>query len=259
MKRNSHNIRGFFTTLKRTYGLWKTFGFAYACPLCGWHARYFYPAGFDFPVLSRYQVISAGRRKNVRCPRCNSSARERLIYLFLKRRTGAFSNPLDILHIAPEKNLQHTLKRRSRGTHISGDIEPGAADTTFDIQKIPFANERFDLVICSHVLEHIIDDARAMHELYRVLRSGGIAILQVPYSPLLTKTFEDPRVQRPGERERVFGQSDHVRIYGTDYPDRLRKAGFIVEMIFPNAFLSEKEIKKYALDPQEPIFFCLSA
>jgi SAM-dependent methyltransferase len=242
--------------LKKTYGLLKTLGLSYTCPFCGWHARCFYPAGFDFPVLSHYQVVSAGRRENVRCPRCNSSARERLIFLFLLRKTRIFVDSIDILHIAPEKNLQRILKERNRGTHVSGDINSPAADVTLDIQNIPYKDAVFDLVICSHVLEHIIDDGKAMRELCRVLKPGGIAILQVPYSPILTKTFENSQVITEKERERVFGQSDHVRIYGTDYTNRLEQAGFEVEKIFPNIFLSKKEINKYALDSKEPIFFC---
>ena len=145
---------------------------------------------------------------------------------------------------------------RPAGLYVSADIDSPLADVRMDIQDISYEDDTFDAIVCSHVLEHIIDDGKAMRELYRVLKPGGIAILQVPYSPLLQESFEDPTVTEQGERLRAFGQTDHVRIYGLDYPDRLRAAGFFVEAVLPSAFLSEPEMRHYALDPAEPIFFC---
>ncbi|MEK7613552.1 MAG: methyltransferase domain-containing protein [Patescibacteria group bacterium] len=242
--------------IKRAYGLFKTIGLKNTCPICSWSARYFYDAGFDFPVLKKYKIISAGFRHNVRCPRCNSSERERLIYLFLKRKTKTFLNNSSILHVAPEKSLQKVLKKRRHGTHVSVDINSPFADIVADIQAIPYGDHSFDVIICSHVLEHVPDDLKAMREFVRVLKLGGIAILQVPYSPILKETYEDWSVTLPVERERVFGQTDHVRIYGTDYPDRLSIAGFKVETILPHTFLTKKEIVRYSLNPEESVFFC---
>ena len=105
-------MRNLTMKARNAYGLLKTFGFTYTCPFCHWHARYFYPAGFDLPVLKEYGVISAGRRENIRCPRCKSSARERLIFLFLSRKSGVFSDPADVLHIAPEASLRRRFSKR---------------------------------------------------------------------------------------------------------------------------------------------------
>jgi SAM-dependent methyltransferase len=232
--------------LKRQWGLWKTIGFRFTCPFCGWHARYFYEAGFDFPVLKKYHVVSAGRRDNVLCPRCKSSARERLMWLFLSR----VKNPGDaILHVAPERNLAKKLKRPG---YVSGDIKSGVGNILLDIQDLPFQEASFDTVICSHVLEHVIDDRRAFAELYRVLKPGGTALLQVPFS--YEHSIEDPAVP-PEDRAEVFGQSDHVRLYGyEDFLARAARTGFEAEPRFPSDFLSEKEIAMYSLDKKEPVF-----
>ena len=120
-----------------------------------------------------------------------------------------------------------------------------------DITALPFPDGQFDWVICNHVLEHIEEDQKAMSELYRVLKPGGCALLQVPISRKLEITYEDFNIQSPEEREKHFGQNDHVRVYGNDYPKRLKSAGFEVEEIIPTP-----SQKKFGLNPKEVVFIC---
>lgn len=242
-----------FPRLRRLYGLLKTYGFSYQCPLCLWRAHRFYAAGFDFPVLTRLQIIGAGRRENARCPRCNSSSRERFIYLFLKRTYSHFGQGR-IVHIAPERKLQEVLLKEYGQSYTSLDIESSRAEIKADVQDLPFENETFETVVCSHVLEHVPDDYRAMREFFRVLKPEGTLITAVPFSPIISETFEDTSIITPTDRERVFGQSDHVRIYGTDFKSRLEKSGFSVSDILPTSVATPEEIQRYALNPIEPLF-----
>jgi ubiquinone/menaquinone biosynthesis C-methylase UbiE len=141
--------------------------------------------------------------------------------------------------------------------YITADIESPLARVKMDIHKIPFEKNTFDAAMCNHVLEHVEDDILAVQEIFRVLRPGGWAILQVPFmGKNLERTFEDPSVKSASDREKIYGQSDHVRIYGKDYPDRLRSAGFeVLEDQFVKEF-SDAQIKRYALPPDEVIYLC---
>lgn len=247
--------RTLLTPLLRVYGLIKTAGLRYTCPLCGWHAHRFYPAGFSFPVLETYQVVSAGYRDNIRCPQCRSSSRERLMYLYLTQTLKTYGVGR-VLHVAPEPKLGQLLRKRYGASYVSLDIDAKRADVVADIIDLPFPDETFDLIICAHVLEHVPDDRRAMREFARVLTPGGVAILLVPFSPILEETFEDSSVTQAADRERVFGQSDHVRIYGMDYTERLKESGLTVEVIYPGDLLDDADSEHFALDPKEPLFLC---
>lgn len=142
-------------------------------------------------------------------------------------------------------------------TYITGDLESPLAKVKMDVHQIPFANDTFDAAMCNHVMEHVEDDLLAMQEIFRVLKPGGWAIMQVPFfSPVPDVTFEDKTITDPKEREKWYGQNDHVRLYGKDYPNRLRKAGFAVKEDDYVHQLDEKTIKKYALPKNEIIYFC---
>jgi len=160
---------------------------------------------------------------------------------------------MKLLHIAPEKNLQKILKRK-KIEYFSGDLNRYFVNASLkvDVTDIKFQDNFFDMVICNHVLEHVLEDKKAMKEIYRVLKPGGKAILQVPYSPIMKKTFEDSSITTEEGRKEVFGQPDHVRIYGLDYLDRLKSAGFKVE----KKKLDETITKKFALNKNEVIFLC---
>jgi len=140
--------------------------------------------------------------------------------------------------------------------YLSADFAAEWAMEKMDITDIQYVDNTFDAILCNHVLEHIPDDKKAMKELSRVLKPNGWAILQVPLDPNLDKTFEDPSVTSPEERKRVFGQKDHVRIYGKDYKDRLEEAGFDVKVDNFVEELNEETVDKYGLRRDHNVYFC---
>jgi SAM-dependent methyltransferase len=220
-------------------------GDAVHCPCCGGRFSRFLPAGAP--------------ARDAACPRCNSLERQRLLYLYLQERTPLFTQRLRVLHFAPEDCLQPALASLPNLDYVSADLAPGSASMTMDITRIAFPDASFDAVLCSHVLEHVPDDRRAMRELRRVLRPQGWAILQVPLDPARAATFEDFSVTDEAGRERLFGQRDHVRVYGRDYPERLRAAGFAVDEVDFAAALPAGTVESCGLDPRERIFHCRRA
>ena len=199
------------------------------CPFCGSSFRKFLPGGFHYPVLKENKVVSGGYRPNVQCPACGSVDRERLVYLYLIKKTDIFDRNIRLLHIAPEKHLETYFRKHPNIDYLTADLYAEDVMVKMDITDIQYDDHTFDMIICNHVLEHVLDDRKAMAELFRVLKSDGWAILQVPISLSLDSTFEDQTVTTPEEREQIFGQDDHVRIYADDYKDRLEGVGFTVE------------------------------
>ena len=245
---------------RKLIGYWynklKYFGFRFKCPFCGGNFSKFLPCGLNLPVLKEKQVIGGGYRLNAVCPRCASTDRERLIYLYLKNKTSIFQKNIKVLHVAPEKELQKIIRAASNIDYLSSDLDSILAMVKMDITEIKYRDNFFDVIICNHVLEHIIDDYKAISELYRVLRTGGWAIIQVPISPLLPRTYEDFEITSPEEKEKMFGQSDHVRIYAGDYKDRLEKVGFSVEIYnYINEF-GKSACRKYGLLEKEDLYIC---
>lgn len=225
-------------------------GSKHKCPFCSHSFKEFLPTGAKLAVLKEKKVVGGGYRLNAICPYCHSSDRERLTYLFMKG-NKLTSEGTKLLHFAPEKNLQKALKKENIN-YSSADLGSNLAEKKTDIRKIEFPSDHFDAIICNHVLEHVIEDKKAISELYRVLKPGGWAILQVPHSLVLDKTFEDQSIVGEKEREKAFGQFNHVRIYGADYINRLQSAGFKVE----KKKLDQDTTQKFALNSNEMIFFC---
>jgi SAM-dependent methyltransferase len=215
------------------------------CPVCGHRFKKFMPYGYgNAPGENRL------------CPNCLSLERHRLLWLYLKEKTNFFSDNMKVLHIAPEQPFLKKFKNLKNLDYTTADLYSPIVDVKTDIRNMVFESDTFDFVICNHVLEHIDDEQRAMKELLRVLKSGGKAILQVPIDYSLEKTFEDKTITSEKDREKFYGQYDHVRLYGKDYPQHLRKAGFEVkEDDFINSFTIEEQ-EKYRFDKQEIIYFC---
>lgn len=215
------------------------------CPVCEKQFRKFLAYGYG-----------KANRDNRLCPNCLSLERHRLLWLYLKEKTGFFTEKLNVLHIAPEQPFIKKFKNLNNLNYISADLYSPIVDVKTDIREMVFADNLFDFVICNHVLEHIDDEQKAMKEILRVLKPGGKAVLQVPIDYSLSETFEDPSIVSEKDREKYYGQYDHVRQYGADYPQRLRKAGFdVTEDDFVNSF-SEEEKEKYRFDKNEIIYFC---
>jgi SAM-dependent methyltransferase len=177
------------------------------------------------------------------------------MWLYLQRKTTFFTQPLKVLHIAPELCFIDRFEAQENLEYITADIESPLAKVKMDIHDIPFEDDSFDVVFCNHVLEHVRDDGRAMQEMHRVLKPGGWGIMQIPlFFPLPEATYEDASITSPAEREKAFGQNDHVRLYGKDYPQRLEKAGFKVTEDWLAKELPTEEVTRFALPLNEPIY-----
>lgn len=207
------------------------------CPVCGSHYRRFMPYGY---VTSREDAL---------CPHCLALERHRMIWLWLRECSTLFESRPRLLHIAPEVSLMRYFKRLYKGSenYITADLESPLADMHFDVQSIPMEDCSVDVIICNHLLEHVEDDRRAMRELHRILRPGGWGIVLVPEDRSRAETFEDDTITDPKERTRIFGQYDHRRIYGRDFDNRLREAGFSVERVAYRERLTKAEQQLYSL------------
>ena len=193
------------------------------------------------------------QRDNVLSPSTLSLERHRLLWLYLKNETNFFSDNLKILHFAPEQAFYKRFKKLNNIDYTTTDLNSPLADVKADICNLPFEDNTFDVILCNHVLEHIQDDTQAMNELFRVMKKGGWGIFQVPQELSRETTFEDNSITDKKERTRIFGQYDHVRVYGRDYFDKLRKVGFKVEEVDYTSNLSDSEIDKYRLAKGEII------
>ena len=217
----------------------------YTCPINQKSYRKFLPYG------------AHQQRINVLCPGNLSLERHRLLWLFLKEKTNFFSAKLKMLHIAPEQCYYDRFRKMSTLDYTTADLNSPIADIHMDLHSIPLEDNTYDVIFCNHVLEHVKDDHQCMTELYRVLKPGGFAILQIPQDLSRETTLEDdPNITDPFERERIYWQKDHLRLYGRDYADKLRKAGFTVDQNdFVNT-LSSALIERYRLPSNEPIYYC---
>lgn len=216
----------------------------YICPCCGWKLRAFTHGGTSLRV--RYLGY---------CPRCNSKARHRRWWLFLQEKTNLFTENIRLFHSSPNYCLSRRFKTLPNIDYVGVDHNNHRnISIKMNLPSTPLASESFDVVICSHVLEHIPEDRQAIRELYRVLKPGGWAGISAPIR-LDQKTYEDPSITSPEERERAFGETVHVRYYGYDLVDRLEEAGFQVKM-YPGKDIDEPTRQKYGLRDDENIFYC---
>lgn len=214
------------------------------CPIDGKTYRKFLPYG------------RLESRPNALCPSSLSLERHRLMWLYLKEKTDFFMKKLKLLHIAPELCFMDIFEKMKNLEYITGDLESPLAKVKMDVLDIPFKENSFDVVFCNHVMEHVDSDIKAMKEIHRVLKPGGWAIMQSPVYPYLEKTLEDPSITDPKEREKIYGQNDHLRKFGRDYGERLREAGFKVTEDNYLDELSDEVRKRYALPEEEIIYFC---
>ena len=210
-------------------------------PIDGKSFKKFLPYGYESP------------RENVLSPSTLSLERHRLLWLYLKNETEFFNAPIKLLHFAPEQAFYNRFKKLDNLKYTTTDLNSPLADVKADICDLPFQDDFFDVILCNHVLEHIPNDTKAMQELYRVLKPGGWGIFQIPQDLNREKTFEDDSITDKKERARIFGQYDHVRIYGRDYFDKLRSIGFTVEEVDYTSTLPKETVEKYRLAKGEII------
>ncbi|MDE3743633.1 class I SAM-dependent methyltransferase [Maribacter polysaccharolyticus] len=216
-------------------------GKKYTDPIDGKQFKAFLPYGYENP------------RDNVLSPSTLSLERHRLLWLFLKKETDFFISDLKVLHFAPEQAFYKKFRRMENIDYTTTDLNSPLADVEADICDLPFKDNTYDVILCNHVLEHIPNDQKAMQELYRVMKPGGWGIFQIPQDLDREHTFEDNSITDRKERARIFGQYDHVRIYGRDYFDKLRNIGFNVTEVSFNKNLTPEEIDRYRLAPNEII------
>lgn len=219
-------------------------GNTYTDPIDGQSFRNFLPYGYGH------------QRNNVLAPGTLSLERHRLLWIYLKNETDFFTAPHKVLHFAPEQAFYKRFRKQANLDYTTTDLNSPLADVKADICNLPFKDNEYDFILCNHVLEHIPDDTKAMQELYRILKPGGTAILQIPQDLKRENTFEDNSITDPKERQRIFGQYDHVRVYGRDYFDKLRSIGFrVVEEDYTKK-LDPKDVERYCLAKGEIIPVC---
>ena len=214
------------------------------CPVCE-HSS---PRFLEFGVVPR---------GDAKCPHCGALERHRLFWLFVSSKTNLFDGrPKKMLHVAPEPAFESRFRRLLGENYLTADLSNPRAMVQMDITDIQYPSETFDVIYCSHVLEHVQDDEKAMRELNRVLKNDGWAILDVPITA--PRTLEDPTITAPEERLKVFGQKDHVRRYGPDYVERLRETGFVVRAIKVNDLLDQTEALRMGLAGQKgALYYCV--
>ncbi|MBD2465107.1 glycosyltransferase [Oscillatoria sp. FACHB-1407] len=213
----------------------------YFCPCCGNSCAQW----LDFSSTYR----------NVTCPHCASQPRHRALKLYLLERTNLYKDPLKVLHFAPESFLRNAIASLPNLDYVTTDLMDPSVDINFDITNIPFDDDSFDVIFCSHVLEHVPDDRAAMQELFRILKPGGWAFLQVPIDIYREQSFDDPTITDPEERRKFYWQEDHVRLYGLDYKERLEQAGFTVKVEDYAKQLDPVLVERYGLDLSENLYF----
>ena len=218
-------------------------GNAFTDPIDGKSFRSFLPYGYGT------------QRNNVLSPSTLSLERHRLLWLYLKNETDFFTARLKVLHFAPEQAFYKIFRNQKNLDYTTTDLFSPLADVKADICNLPFESNLYDVILCNHVLEHIPDDIKAMKELFRVMKPGGYGIFQIPQDYNREQTFEDDSITDKNQRAKIFGQYDHVRIYGRDYFDKLRHIGFVVE---ENDYIKKlgSAMQKYCLAPGEIIPVC---
>lgn len=211
------------------------------CPVCA--------NGFD-------RFKDDWNRPDALCWRCGSHERHRAQWLLFERRPELLGDARSLLHFSPEWCLRERLAGRPDLRYVTTDLDPARdVDLRLDVTALHLPDDGFDAIVCSHVLEHVPDDGAAMRELRRVTAPGGWCLVMVPIDLTREQTYEDPSIVEPTDRERAFLQHDHVRLYAPDIADRLRAAGFEVDVIDTVARLGD-EATRYRLNASDLIFLC---
>jgi SAM-dependent methyltransferase len=223
--------------------------------MCNSYVKKLKPTGENSAFFKKNKIAGGGYREAI-CPVCGSFDRERMEYYFLKKYTTIFSSKCSVLHFAPETGLKEKLQENKKCDYITGDITPGRADYVVDITNIQFTDEMFDFIICNHVLEHIPDEAKAISELKRVLKPNGRLILTMPISLNNESTLEDDQVITKLDRRNIYGQADHVRLYGKDVKEHLKKLGLKVKEYELEKIEGKDLATKLSIHRGDRLYYC---
>jgi predicted SAM-dependent methyltransferase len=213
------------------------------CPVCERSFRKFLSYGSE-----------TAARDGVLCPYDLTLERHRLMWLYLTKKSDFFTSPKKVMHIAPEQCFHKKFQKQENLDYTTGDLMSPIADLHFDLHKIPLEDNQYDVVFCNHVMEHVEDDRQCMSELFRIMKPGGWGIMQVPQDLNAATTYEDSSITDPKEREKHFWQYDHVRLYGMDYPDRLKSVGFEIEVYDYRIEFPEEQSDRYRLHKDEMLY-----
>ncbi len=265
LRRVIRGLRQIARTLRvrqTVWGLrWKALNKIYKrhhCYICNNRFRRFYPLRPNIKqILSfiRQMNIVGSDVINYGCPFCRSNDRERHLFLYFDRlKLWQTLEDASVLHCAPEENLSGRIKACKPRNYLMVDLYPKNSEIQrVDIMDMPFSSESFDFVICNHVLEHVADDRQALAEIYRVMKPGGRAVIQTPFSTTLLRTFEDPGITTEQLRLKVYGQEDHVRLYGKDLPEKLQAAGLRLRLCAHPEVATDSEAYRYGMNPNEDL------
>ncbi len=229
------------------------------CVLCGHRVGWFLPYQGGWrraPRLMQALQVVGSDLDNFSCPRCGGHDRERHLWLYL-RESGILASLSGkrVLHFAPERVLSRKIVALAPQQYSPCDLFPASERVArVDLLDMPFEDQSFDVVIANHVLEHVADDRRAVAEIRRVLRPGGHAILQTPFSAKLATTWEDTGIDTPAARTEAFGQDDHVRLFGRDIFQRIASAGLTPLVQTHESLLAAFDPKVFGVNPGEPFF-----
>lgn len=215
------------------------------CPVCDGHFRRFLPYGKSIPL--------SPLRSYALCPSCRCMERHRLLWLYLQTQTNIFVDKASVLHVGPELQIQKRLQSFTNLTYLSIDIDCPWAMMKLDVSDLPFAADSFHSILCIHVLQAVVDDRKALSELFRVLKPNGWAILQVPIDVDQPKTVDTAPV---GRQPVNTSQLSHARLYGQDYLELLQQARFDVHVDDFVRRLPQTLITRYGLNPSEDIYIC---
>ncbi len=254
---NPYDLKHLIQSFKKAYGpkalvgKWRSLALAgtnVQCPCCNKSFVTFLPAGLK-------------KRANAKCAHCHSLERHRITWLYLLQQTDFFKKPIKVLNIAPEAFYYKKFSTLPNVIYFPVDKYPedfgyGLNTIRMDVSELCFEDNTFDVIICNHVLEHVENDRQAIYEMHRVLKPGGYAILNSPVDKKRATTFEDPSITDPQERAKMFGQKDHVRVYGRDYINRLIGGGFKPEVVdYVKTFTAEQRFK-YGIKAGDDIYLC---
>lgn len=210
------------------------------CPCCAQSFRRFLPKGQPL-------------RPEAECPNCGALERTRLLWLFLQQEIKA-SETQAILHVAPERSIFNRLKKWPRYEDV--DLNPANARQVMDITAIAKPDATYDLILCSHVLGHIPDEAAALRELKRVLKPMGMIIFMSLLDLQASQTKEELNIQKPEERKQFYGEPDLCRLHGLDLEKRISAIGLSVEMLdYRKAFSEEEKNSMQLGDGRRELFF----
>jgi len=229
------------------------------CAICEHRVGRFLPfeGGWkNAPPLLRALDAIGSDLDHFQCPWCSSHDRERHLFLYM-RRSGVLSGLNDkfVVHFAPERHLSRKIAEQHPERYIRCDLYPSSAEVSReDMLSMSFASETVDVFIANHVLEHVDDDLKAMAEIRRILKPGGLAILQTPFSAVLQHTWEDGGIASPEARLQAYGQADHVRLYGRDIFERLAACGFVSKVQWHEEVLADVTPADAGVNGREPFF-----